>query len=136
MGNKSITERIESASKVNLVSKFNIEDLIDNTLLDSIYDEFKNQSALSFEIDEAYKADFTEFNEQKNEFLSDLIKDRVIKEINEAITTGFSTPDFFIEELKEPSKDSLFRINIFGRFLKFEDLLFSILITLYPINEL
>ena len=106
MGNKSITDRIESASKVDLVSKFNIEDLINDSLLESIYDDFKNKSSLSFEIDEAYKADFTEFNEQKNEFLSDLIKDRVIKEINEAITTGFSTPDFFIEELKEPSKDT------------------------------
>lgn len=105
MGNKSITDRIESASKVDLVSKFNIEDLINDSLLESIFEDFKTQSTLSFEVDEAYKADFTEFNEQKNEFLSDLIKDRVIKEINEAITTGFSTPDFFIEELKEPSKD-------------------------------
>lgn len=106
MGNKSITDRIESASKVDLVSKFNIEDLINDSLLESIYEDFKSKSALNFEVDEAYKADFTEFNEQKNEFLSDLIKDRVIKEINEAITTGFSTPDFFIEELKEPSKDT------------------------------
>lgn len=104
MGNKAITNRISTSNKVNLVSKFNVEELIDDTLLDSIYDEFKNQSGVYFEIDDAYKADFTEFNEQKNEFLEDLTKDRVIKEINEAITTGFSTPDFFIEELKEPSK--------------------------------
>ena len=117
MGNKSITDRIESASKVDLVSKFNIEDLINDSLLESIYDDFKNKSSLSFEIDEAYKADFTEFNEQKNEFLSDLIKDRVIKEINEAITTGFSTPDFFIEELKEPSKDTRVVDSLFGYFL-------------------
>jgi len=43
--------------------------------------------------------------------LSDLIKDRVIKEINEAITTGFSTPDFFIEELKEPRFEKFFQVK-------------------------
>lgn len=104
MGNKQITDRISSASKVNLVSRFNIEDLIDDSILESIFSQFTEQSYVSINQDEDYKADFTEFNDQKNEFLSDLMKDRVIKEINEAITTGFSTPGFFIEELKEPSK--------------------------------
>jgi hypothetical protein len=103
MGNKLVADRISNASKVNLVSRFNIEDLIDDSILESIYEQFKSQSGVYVD-DEAFKVDFTEFNDQKNEFLSDLIKERVIKEINEAITTGFSTPGFFIEELKEPSK--------------------------------
>ena len=117
MGNKSITKRIESANKVDLVSKFNIEDLIDDSLLERIYSDFRNSADIYIDISEAYKADFTEFNEQKNEILSDLIKDRVIKEINEAITTGFSTPDLFIEELKEPSKDTRVVDSLFGYFL-------------------
>lgn len=107
MGNKAIADRVSSASKVDLVSKFNIEELIDDALLDSIYETFKSSSGIypTEDGDEAsYKQDFTEFNEQKNEDLQELTKDRVIKEINEAITTGFSTPDFFLEELKEPSK--------------------------------
>jgi hypothetical protein len=107
MGNKAITDRISSTSKVDLVSKFNLEELIDDALLESIATEFRSQSGLYYEEDgdtAAYKGDFTEFNEQKNEDLTELTKDRVIKEINEAITTGFSTPDFFLEELKEPSK--------------------------------
>ena len=117
MGNKSITDRIESANKVDLVSKFNIEDLIDDSFLERIYSDFRNSADIYIDISEAYKADFTEFNEQKNEILSDLIKDRVIKEINEAITTGFSTPDLFIEELKEPSKDTRVVDSLFGYFL-------------------
>ena len=117
MGNKSITNRIESASKVDLISRFNIEDLINDSFLESTYYYFKNSANIYIDISEAYKADFTEFNEQKNEFLSDLIKDRVIKEINEAIATGFSTPDFFIEELKEPSKDTRVVDSLFGYFL-------------------
>ena len=112
MGNKSVIDRIANTSKVNLVSKFNIEELIDDSLIEAISEQFSSQSGISVtEGEEAtYKQDFTEFNEQKNEFLSDLTKDRVIKEINEAITTGFSTPDFFLEELKEPSKETI----IFG----------------------
>lgn len=113
MGNKAITDRIASASKVDHVNKFNVEELIDDTLLEAIYDEFKSQSRVEVDLDENYKQDFSEFNEQKNEFLSDLTKDRVVKEINEAITTGFSTPDFFIEELKEPSKYTLYHISNF-----------------------
>jgi hypothetical protein len=109
MGNKAIIDRIASARNVNLVSKFNVEELIDDSLIDAISSEFSTQSGVSIEGSEEepiYKQDFTEFNAQKNEFLSDLIKDRVIKEINETITTGFSTPDFFLEELKEPRKYS------------------------------
>jgi hypothetical protein len=109
MGNKAIIDRIASARNVNLVSKFNVEELIDDSLIDAISSEFSTQSGVSIEGTEEepiYKQDFTEFNAQKNEFLSDLIKDRVIKEINETITTGFSTPDFFLEELKEPRKYS------------------------------
>ena len=69
-------------------------------------------------MNEAYKADFNESNEQKNEFLQDLIKDRTIREINEAITTGFSTPSFFIEDLKEPSKDTQIFVKSL-RYLKY-----------------
>ena len=110
MGNKAIAERISSASTVDLVSKFNLEELIDDALLDSLADTFQDQSGVRIDQSEEeslpHKNDFTEFNEQKNEDLEELIKDRVIKEINEDITTGFSTPDFFLEELKEPSKFS------------------------------
>ena len=112
MGNKLIIDRISNASKVDLVSKFNLEDLIEDSILDSIYDQFKSGSGVYLD-DQAYKSDFSEFNEQKNEFLSDLTKDRVIKELNEAITTGFSTPDFFTEELKEPRKLESIYQNIF-----------------------
>ena len=106
MGNKSIIERIQNAREVNLVSRFNLEDLIDDSLLESIYYSFLKKSEINIDMNEAYKADFNESNKQKNEFLQDLIKDRTIREINEAITTGFSTPSFFIEDLKEPSKDT------------------------------
>jgi len=113
MGNKAIAERISDASTVDLVSKFNLEELIDDALLESIASSFATQSNISIEDEEEglYKKDFTEFNEQKNEDIEDLIKDRVIMEINEDITTGFSTPDFFLEELKEPSKFNF--LNLF-----------------------
>ena len=104
MGNKPIADRISSASKVKQVSTFNLENLIDDSVLETIYEQFKSGSGVYVNDDEAYKEDFTEFNEQEKQSNTDLIKDRVIQEINEAITTGFSTPGFFMEELKEPSK--------------------------------
>ena len=119
MGNKAIAERISSARTVDLVSKFNLEELIDDALLESVSTSFIDQSGISLDASgdgegdgEPYKKDFSEFNEQKNEDLEELMKDRVIKEINEDITTGFSTPDFFLEELKEPSKFAPFLIRI------------------------
>ena len=119
MGNKAIAERISSARTVDLVSKFNLEELIDDALLESVSTSFIDQSGISLDASgdgegdgEPYKKDFSEFNEQKNEDLEELMKDRVIKEINEDITTGFSTPDFFLEELKEPSKLAPFLIRI------------------------
>ena len=106
MGNKSIIERIQNAREVNFVSRFNLEDLINDSSLESFYDNFLKKSEIEIDNRKAYKEDFNESNEQKDEFLQDLIKDKTIREINEAITTGFSTPSFFIEDLKEPSKDT------------------------------
>lgn len=107
MGNQAIAERISKAKEVDLVSKFNLEELIDDALLESLAEAFNKQSGIPINQggDQApHKKDFLEFNEQKNEDLEELIKERVITEINEDITTGFSTPDFFLEELKDPSK--------------------------------
>jgi len=58
MGNSSITNRISYSQKVDLVAKFNVEDLIGDSLLDSIYEQFQSQSSISADVNESYKADF------------------------------------------------------------------------------
>jgi hypothetical protein len=99
--------KFTSISKAKSAQKVDLEEIIDDALLESIVAELRSQSGMCKDEEgelDTNKNDVIGLSEQNNEDLTDLTKDKITRETNQAITTGFSSLNFFIETLKEPSK--------------------------------
>jgi hypothetical protein len=117
MENTNNIRRISITSETNLVSKLKLKQLIDDALLGLIPKTLKPQSGVYNNQDgqlDDNKNDVNKFGEHKYEDVTKLTKDRVTKQIDEAITKGCSALDFLLEEQKEPSKSCLSKLGYAG----------------------
>jgi hypothetical protein len=92
MENTDNIERISTTIKTNLGSKINLQELIDHALLKSILVTIRSRSGLYYDNDgnsDANQNDGTRLDEQYYKDFAELAKNKVTREINEAITTSF-----------------------------------------------
>jgi hypothetical protein len=104
MRSKDHPEGISTEIKNNLDSNIKLEELIDDALLISIPKELRTQPELYHGQSDLNKNDDTEMDEPNHESFTEFNKNEVTREINEATTTGFLTPSFFLEVLVKLSK--------------------------------
>lgn len=83
-------------------------------MLSHFYDEINNENGTccSSTNEDDRKKFFEENSKQKNENLDEVVLNRTVKEINEDVMTGFSTPDCYKSDLMEPSYDKYFTVNV------------------------
>jgi hypothetical protein len=107
MESKHKTKKCSSISKAKSASKFNLEEIVDEALLEPIIVKFKSRSGLLHGEDgllDTRKNDVTEFSEQCDKDLADKSKGKVTNEIDKTLATGFSKLNFFMKKLKKLCK--------------------------------
>jgi hypothetical protein len=74
-------------------------------------EEEKKDDKKEEEEGKGYRKFFVRTNKQENENLQELVDQRTVKEINDDVMAGFSTPNCFKNELNEPSLDKYFCVK-------------------------
>lgn len=110
MGNQSLKAAFKGHLKNEVAEEMsfhmNAEFLFEQELINVIYDKVKKEKVkIEFDIDASMK----ENNNQVNSHCEDINIKKLIAEIHQNITAGFSSPEANIEFLKEPSKLKIIR---------------------------
>lgn len=105
MGNQSLKTAFKGHLKNEVAEEMtfhmNAEFLFETSLVHLIFDKVKKEKIVGeFEIETCLK----ENNNQINSHCEDILTKKLIAEIHQNITAGFSSPDANIDYLKEPSK--------------------------------
>jgi hypothetical protein len=138
MGNQIFAEKMKACEGLKIANSehFSLSQMIDKKSLQHFFDKLKADNATEIEpkfakdkeekkegeeekkdekkVEEepkGYREFFVLGNKQTNENLQELVDKRTIKDINDDALAGFSTPNCFKNELKEPSFDKYFTVR-------------------------